>query len=103
MEMRTNAGYTITDSVHIGKAEFVIGEMPNAPAPFVTWECKNGNNYFWGHYFSTRQAAERDLLERAGQELNTRAVGRSSLKKRKRSVNGNAAYHQTHTAGGKAV
>ena len=36
MEMRTNAGYTITDSVHIGKAEFVIGEMPNAPAPFVT-------------------------------------------------------------------
>ena len=62
MEMRTNAGYTITDSVHIGKAEFVIGEMPNAPAPFVTWECKNGNNYFWGHYFSTRQAAERDLF-----------------------------------------
>mgnify|MGYP000814091926 CR=1 FL=1 len=46
MEMRINAGYTITDSVHIGKAEFVIGEMPNAPAPFVTWECKNGNNYF---------------------------------------------------------
>ena len=37
MEMRINAGYTITDSVHIGKAEFVIGEMPNAPAPFVTW------------------------------------------------------------------
>ena len=27
MEMRTNAGYTITDSVHIGKAEFVIGEI----------------------------------------------------------------------------
>ena len=43
--------------------------MPNAPAPIVTWVCKDGNNYFWGHYFEDRQSAERDLLERAGQEL----------------------------------
>ena len=67
--VRINAGYVITDSVFIGEAEFVIGKMPNAPAPFVTWECKDGNNYFWGHYFEDRQSAERDLLERAGQEL----------------------------------
>ena len=79
MEMRTNAGYTITDSVHIGKAEFVIGEMPNAPAPFVTWECKNGNNYFWGHYFSTRQAAER-----AGQELEYQSRGQEQPEKKKK-------------------
>ena len=39
MEMRTNAGYTITDSVHIGKAEFVIGEMTNAPAQFFFFVC----------------------------------------------------------------
>ena len=84
MEMRTNAGYTITDSVHIGKAEFVIGEMPNAPAPFVTWECKNGNNYFWGHYFSTSQAAERDLLERAGQELEYQSRGQEQPEKKKK-------------------
>ena len=43
--------------------------MSNTPAPFVTWECKDGNNYFWGHYLTTRKAAERDLLERAVQEL----------------------------------
>lgn len=73
MGQRENAGYVITDSIHIGKAEFVIGEMPNAPAPFVTWECKNGDNYFWGHYLSDRQAAERDLLERAGRELEYQA------------------------------
>ena len=48
-DVRINAGYVITDSVFIGEAEFVIGKMPNAPAPFVTWECKDGNNYFWGH------------------------------------------------------
>ncbi|MFQ6963483.1 MAG: hypothetical protein ACLRR6_05055 [Oscillospiraceae bacterium] len=101
MEMRTNAGYTITDSVHIGKAEFVIGEMPNAPAPFVTWECKNGNNYFWGHYFLPAKRRNGTYWNAQGRNWNTRAVGRSSL--RKRSVNGNAAYHQTHAAGGKAV
>lgn len=69
MDVRINADYTITDSIHIGEAEFVIGEMPDAPAPFVTWQCKDGDNYFWGHYLSDRQAAERDLLERAGREL----------------------------------
>lgn len=69
MNVRINQGYVITDSIHIGKAEFVIGEMSNTPAPFVTWECKDGNNYFWGHYLTTRKAAERDLLERAVQEL----------------------------------
>ena len=67
-DVRINAGYVITDSVFIGEAEFVIGKMPNAPAPFVTWECKDGNNYFWGHYLSDRRAAEQDLLERAGNE-----------------------------------
>ena len=68
MEIRKNAGYTITDSVHVGNAEFVIGEFPGAPAPYVTWECKDGDNYFWGHYLPSRQNAERDLLERAGLE-----------------------------------
>ena len=69
MNVRINQGYVITDSIHIGKAEFVIGEMSNTPAPFVTWECKDGNNYFWGHYLTTRKAAERDLLERARETL----------------------------------
>ena len=68
MEVRINAGYTITDSIHIGNAEFVLGEFPGAPAPYVTWECKDGDNYFWGHYLSSRDAAEKDLLERASLE-----------------------------------
>ena len=45
---RTNAGYTITDSIFIGKAEFVIGHNPSFSTPYVTWECKDGDNYFWG-------------------------------------------------------
>jgi len=67
--VRKNAGYTITDSIHIGDAEFVIGVSDSAPAMYVTWECKGGGNYFWGHYMPERRAAEKDLLERAGREL----------------------------------
>ena len=35
----------------------------------MTWECKDGDNYYWGHYMTDKLAALRDLLDRAGQEL----------------------------------
>jgi hypothetical protein len=64
-----NAGYIITDSIHIGNAEFVLGVNSKAPAQFVTWECKDGNNYFWGHYCTSLFAAQKDLCERAMTEI----------------------------------
>ena len=67
--MRANAGYTITQSIHIGNTEFVLGESSSDPAQFVTWACRNGDNYFWGHYMTDKLAALRDLLDRAGEEL----------------------------------
>lgn len=67
--MRKNAGYTITESICVGNVEFVLGENAAAPARFVTWECKDGNNYYWGHYMTEKLAALRDLLDRAGQAL----------------------------------
>jgi hypothetical protein len=69
MDIRKNAGYVITDSIHIGNAEFVIGVNEKAPAPFVTWQCKDGDNYFWGHYFTTPLAAQKDLCDRAAKEI----------------------------------
>ena len=69
MNMRTNAGYTITQSIHIGTTEFVLGESSTDPVRFVTWACKDGDNYFWGHYMTDKLAALRDLLDRAGEEL----------------------------------
>ena len=68
MEQRINAGYTITDSIHVGEAEFVIGENPACPAPYVTWEYTPTGGYFWGHYLPDRMAAVRDLLDRAREE-----------------------------------
>lgn len=69
MDVRKNAGYTIVQSLMIGRTELVIGHNPAAPAPYVTWECKDGVNYFWGHYMNERHEADRDLLARANLEL----------------------------------
>lgn len=86
MSERTNAGYTITDSITIGNAEFVIGEnQTSMGTQYVTWECKDGDNYFWGHYMTQRRGAERDLLERAQRELEfqTRNDNQTPAKKTK--------------------
>lgn len=84
MEQRVNEGYVITDSLHIGNAEFVIGEnQTRFGTMYVTWQCRDGDNYFWGHYLTERQAAEKDLLARAGQELE-RNMRRQEQPKRKK-------------------
>ena len=69
MALRMNEGYIITDSVHIGESEFVLGVSSVAPSMFVTWKCADGNNYYWGHYTTDQLAAMRDLLTRANEEL----------------------------------
>ena len=69
MADRVNEGYTITDSIHIGKTEFVLGKHEGSFPMYVTWACKGGDNYYWGHYFSDLQEAKKDLLSRAGEEL----------------------------------
>ena len=66
---RVNAGYVITDSIFIGTVEVVIGHNPEMSAPYVTWACKDGIDYYWGHYMSNRRDAEKDLLERAQNEV----------------------------------
>ena len=69
-----NADYKITARVRVGNAEFVLGEHPKAPAPFVTWQrnCKNDGdgppNFFWGHYGADRAAMIEDFCERTGSE-----------------------------------
>ena len=71
MEQRINAGYAITDSIHVGEAEFVIGENPACPAPYVTWEYTPTGGYFWGHYLPDRLTAVRDLLDRVRNEADS--------------------------------
>ena len=69
MDVRINQGYIITDSCHVGDSEFVLGVHSTAPQQFVTWQCSNQTDYYWGHYFSDLFAAQKDLVARAQEEL----------------------------------
>jgi len=82
---RKNSGYIITDSIHIGNTEFVIGHNPKAPSQYVTWACAREDYYFWGHYMSTRLAAEKDLLDRASKEydIQLQLIGRTMISEHK--------------------
>lgn len=68
MEQRECAGYIITQSIKVKDSEFVLGEHPKKDM-YVTWRCKDGDNYFWGHYTSNRYEALRDLCQRAEREI----------------------------------
>ncbi len=92
MEQRANEGYIITDSIHVGDVEFVIGENETQYGTmFVTWRCSNGTDYYWGHYFNDLFAAQKDLVARAQEEvkyleLKTLPLNNGNYPKR-RSVN----------------
>ena len=70
-EKEINATYRITARVQVGPTEYVMGEHPTAPAQFVTWErtpaneSDRGRNYYWGHYYTTRNAMVEDFGDRA--------------------------------------
>ena len=64
MEWRENAGYIITNQITIGDSEIVLGVHKDLPKHFVTWECKDKTNYFWGHYFSDLISAQKDFCTR---------------------------------------
>ena len=68
MGLRINAGYIITDSVHVGDAEFVLGVSQHISNDFVTWRCFN-DNYYWGHYYCNLFSAQKDLVERAAERV----------------------------------
>jgi hypothetical protein len=84
MEQRTNIGYRITDTIHVGNAEFVLGVHETDPNRFVTWECKNRNDYFWGHYFTKRDDAVKDLVSRVNREIEFREKQKSRNKRSER-------------------
>lgn len=67
--MEINADYVIRRTILFNnKCGFVLGENPKAPAPYVTWQFNEQDghrDYFWGHYHTEPDIAERDLHNRA--------------------------------------
>ena len=64
MDWRTNAGYIITNQIAIGESEIVLGVHQTRPNMFVTWECDNKTNYYWGHYHTNLLDAQKDFCKR---------------------------------------
>ena len=64
MNERKNAGYTIVNAIEICGGEVVLGVNELNPCKYVTWECTNGTNYFWGHYFTDLLTAQKDFCKR---------------------------------------
>lgn len=67
----SSKGYTIQDRVSIGKNFFSLGHNPNAVQPYVVWQSNNEtpHDFYWGHYFNTKQGALRDLHSRISGEV----------------------------------
>lgn len=68
MEERINEGYKIINAIPIGNTEFVLGANMKNPDMFVTWECKDKTDYFWGHYYDSVLSATKDLCQRVMDE-----------------------------------
>ena len=68
-DFRTNAGFVITNSISVGNAEFVLGGNMKNPDSFVTWKCRGGTDYYWGHYTDSLLKATKDLCERVLEEV----------------------------------
>ena len=72
---RVNQNYVILENEIVGEKEFVLAKNPAAPLPYVTWERnmlndeqKGGENFYWGKYFCSHEAARKNLHERADGE-----------------------------------
>ncbi len=77
-----NAGYTITESIEVGKKTFVLGENMDAGDKYVTWQHMEGRTGFdLGHYFTDRDRAVADLHKRADNERESLASGKSAKRR----------------------
>ena len=78
----TNAGYQIIAKVQVGPVEYALGERGGKFPSFVTWERTPANdgdgppNYYWGHYFDSRDDAVRDFRDRAVEKYEMLAQSR---------------------------
>lgn len=68
-DKRYNAGYEIIQCKRVGNKEFLLGQNLKFPSQYVTWKNNVGElSPYWGHYFSDKKAAVRDLNRRVRDE-----------------------------------
>lgn len=80
-----NNGYEIISSMDIGSSSIVLGHNPNAPEPYVVWECSQSqrNDYRSGSYRSRKSDAIDTFQSRCQECLNRTLQGKTILIPRK--------------------
>lgn len=69
MEMATrNAGYTIRKYEMYRTEEngdnYVVLAENEKTGMWATWDCTNGDYFYWGHYFDSKMEATKDYYTR---------------------------------------
>ena len=59
----------ITDAIHIGDTEFVLGVSMTHPGQFFTWKCRNKTHYDDAQRFSVLADAQKSVVLRAQEEI----------------------------------
>ncbi len=71
--VRSVAGFNIMSAIRTDDdTEIVMGERHTTilGEEYATWQCSNGDNYYWGHYgFRTKEEALADMCERAADKF----------------------------------
>lgn len=67
--MRIYDNCIITDSIHIGETEFVLGVSTITPGQFITWKCRNAKHYDEPQRFTALADAQISVVQRAQEEI----------------------------------
>ena len=67
--MRLYNNCIITDSIHIGETEFVLGVSTTAPGQFITWKCRDAKHYEDPEHFTALAVAQKSIVQRAQEEI----------------------------------
>jgi len=73
--------YRIMQRNTVGDKVFKLGYNPNAVQKYVTWQSYTNNtaSYDWGHYWSCKNIAKRDLFNRTEAARTGRAYDHTKL------------------------
>ena len=74
--MRIYDNCIITDSIHIGDTEFVLGVSMTHPGQFFTWKCRDKTHYDDALRYTVLADAQKNIVQRAQEEI-TRLEQRS--------------------------
>lgn len=72
--VKKNAGYTIRKYEMYQKRKngenYIVLAENEKTGMWCTWECTNGNSFFWGHYFDSKTEAHKDYYTRLANYYN---------------------------------